>query len=370
MGSHDAAATNEQSFSPPRLLRSPHVQTMLASSPLRKLLLVNPARYLRRTQQEVILEVPDGVRLHGLFNPGVAPNGQMVILLHGWEGCAESCYMVASARQLLGLGYDVFRLHLRDHGPSHGLGLGYDVFRLHLRDHGPAHGLNRELFNSTRLDAVVAAVTRIQQLYERSATYLVGFSLGGNFALRCAARMVGQAEQLRRVIAICPVLNPVATMDALCARHNRVYERYFKYRWRRSLEKKLRHHPELGYQGVFDQLPNLREMNRYFVPNYTEFGDEASYLRAYAITGNVLDKIAVPCHMLLSADDPIIPLADLKQVATPDQLSVEIAPFGGHVGFIKNWRLHSWLDERLPELLAARAAEPCDPAVLLRTPAL
>ncbi len=313
---------------------------------MRKLALLSDGRNLRKSQQEVILEVLDGIRLHGLFNASPEPNGQLVILLHGWEGDADSSYMVSSAHHLLDRGYDVFRLHLRDHGPS--------------------HALNPDLFNSTLLDEVVAAVAQIKQRYDRSATHLVGFSLGGNFALRTAARMVDHDVQLDRVIAICPVMNPVATMDALCNGGNWLYQKYFKLKWQRSLEKKIEHFPALGYQGVFDKLGDLREMNQYFVPNYTDFKDENSYLRAYAITGAVLDKISAPCHMLLSADDPIIPLADLQHVARPENLSIEVAPYGGHVGFIKNWRLHSWLDERLIELLTEEATKTAKPWRSLR----
>src|SRR5690606_41569990 len=52
------------------------------------------------------------------------------ILLRGWEGSSRSAYQLTTAQRLLGLGFDVLRLNLRDHGDS--------------------HHLNRELFNSTR----------------------------------------------------------------------------------------------------------------------------------------------------------------------------------------------------------------------------
>ena len=71
-------------------------------------------------------------------------------------------------------------------------------------------------------------------------------------------------------------------------------------------------------------------------------------------------------NMLLSADDPIIPLADLQHVARPENLSIEVAPYGGHVGFIKNWRLQSWLDERLIELLTEEATKTAKPWRSLR----
>ena len=91
----------------------------------------------------------------------------LVILLHGWEGSADSMYV-------LSLGSYLFEL-------------GCDVYRLNFRDHGPSHHLNEEIFHSCRLDEVVGAVRAIQRAL-RSTRRSTGFSLGGNFALRVAAR--------------------------------------------------------------------------------------------------------------------------------------------------------------------------------------
>ncbi len=123
-------------FRPPRLLRNPHVQSVLASSALRRLLHRRRNREVEARSSEVLLDCGDGVRLQGFHAATPArPARGLVVLLHGWEGSAQSSYMLGVGRRLLDAGYDVFRLNFRDHGAT--------------------HHLNREIFHSCRIDEVL-----------------------------------------------------------------------------------------------------------------------------------------------------------------------------------------------------------------------
>src|SRR5690606_29959051 len=109
-------------YRPPRWLRNAHVQSVLAGSPLRRRRgLVALAATGAQTRQ-VEVDGGDGVRLMGLHTtrPGMAPRG-MALLLHGWEGSAESAYVCLAAAGFLARGWDVFRLNFRDHGGTHHL---------------------------------------------------------------------------------------------------------------------------------------------------------------------------------------------------------------------------------------------------------
>jgi predicted alpha/beta-fold hydrolase len=321
--------SNRTPFDPPPGLRNAHLQTILSSTWPRKWFIARRARALTRSAEDVVLRCGAGIRLHGLYNGHPGGGRALAILLHGWEGCAESSYQLSTAQTLSAAGYDVFRLHLRDHGPS--------------------HHLNPELFNSTRLQEVIDAVREIQGLYPRPQTFLAGHSLGGNFALRIAARAPAENLQLDRVVAVCPVLNPLRTMDVL-EHGNQIYHRYFVHRWKRSLQTKLAHFPELGYGDSLLALQTIGEMNDYFVPNYTGFEDPESYFNAYALTGDTLAGLAVPSQLIISLDDPIIPADDLRHIASSDCLTVETTAHGGHCGFLMNWRMQGWIERRFLEL--------------------
>jgi len=316
-------------FDPPPSLRNRHVQSILGSSGLRTRRVRRRARAFLAASHDEILDCGDGIRLHGRYTENHAPERGLAILIPGWHGNADSNYLVSSA--------------------SHLYASGFSVFRLHLRDHGPSHHLNRELFNSTRLAEVVSAVEQITVLHPHARHFLGGFSLGGNFALRVALQAPARGIRIDRVVAVCPVLDPVHTMDALSASF--IYHQYFMRKWRRALTEKLRHFPDLGYAGELLELGSLQAMNEFFVPRYTEFSDTLSYLRAYAITGDRLAPLEIPSHIVTSRDDPVIPCEDLARLATPRCLEIEVTEYGGHCGFLQDWHLDSWIDQRLEILL-------------------
>ena len=317
------------SFNPPPVLRNAHVQTLISSTPLRSWPLRRRTRQLQASAQDVVLQCSDGIRLHGLYNPHPSPTRGLAILLHGWEGDAESSYQLSNAHSLHRAGFDVFRLHLRDHGPS--------------------HALNPELYNSTRLQEVIDAVREVQRLYPHDKNFLAGHSLGGNFSLRIAARAPQQGIELDKVVAVCPVLDPWRTMKEI-EDGSQVYHRYFVHRWKRSLKIKLDHFPELGYGDSLLEMQSLTDMNEYFVPNYTGYDSSRSYYDAYALTGDTLAKLEIPSHIILSQDDPMIPCDDLDKAARTRALSIETPRYGGHCGFLLNWRMEGWVDQRLLEL--------------------
>jgi hypothetical protein len=120
------------SFSPQRWLANAHVQSILPSLKLRKPWLNRRARDLLTVSVDHILDCGEGVRLLGHYSSqqaaGRAPAKNLAILLHGWEGSAESLYVLSLGSYLFQRGCDVFRLNFRDHGPSHHL--NEDIFHV------------------------------------------------------------------------------------------------------------------------------------------------------------------------------------------------------------------------------------------------
>ena len=71
------------------------------------------------------------------------------------------------------------------------------------------------MFHSNRIDEVVHAACDVAQRFPRRPLAVAGYSLGGNFALRLALRAPAAGLQLAHVAAVCPVLDPARTMDAM-----------------------------------------------------------------------------------------------------------------------------------------------------------
>ena len=208
-------------FAPPSRLRNPHVQSIYPSLPFRRPGVERRSGRLIDASEDVVLDCGEGVRLlahHATQQRiGRPAASRLAVLLHGWEGSAQSLYILSLGQFLLDQGFDVVRLNLRDHGES--------------------HHLNPELFHSCRIGEVVGAVRRIQQLNPDRALCLTGFSLGGNFSLRVGARARGAGIELERIVAVCPVIDPEHTLLRLESGWA-LYRQYFVWKWRRSLRKK------------------------------------------------------------------------------------------------------------------------------------
>ena len=317
-------------FDPPRWLQNQHLQSMFASLPLRQPGVARRTMQLAETSRPLLLDCGDGVRLLALHasqsSLGRRPARATVVLLHGWEGSADSLYLRTLGQAALQAGFDVVRLNLRDHGDS--------------------HHLNKGLFHSRRIEEVVGAVAAIQRLEPACELSLAGFSLGANFALRVGARAGAAGLSLRRIVAVCPVLDPAVTLDAL--EHGpAIYRRYFMFKWRRSLRRK-----QAAWPGVYDFRPLARErsltaMTERMVLEYTEYPDLATYLGGYAITGEALATLETDSRIILSLDDPMIPHRDLARLKRLPALTVTTTRRGGHCGFVDRLRGPGWIDREL-----------------------
>jgi hypothetical protein len=299
------------------------VQSLLAGWPWRHRWLRRQAAALLAASRDELVDCGDGVRLLGHYSGQPGSCKGLAILLHGWEGSAAAGYVVSAG----GLLYDA----------------GYAVFRLNFRDHGETFALNRDLFHSCRIDEVVGALAAISARYPANRTFIVGHSLGGNFALRAAARAPRAGLRLTKVVAVCPVLRPASTMRAL-EEGLWVYRQYFLRRWRRSLLAKAACFPDVYDFGDLRRFPTLTTTTEFFATQYARFPDLQSYLDGYAITGDALAHLAVPARLIAAADDPVIPIEDLDDVARTSALTVEVVAHGGHCAFLEDYGLRSWLD--------------------------
>lgn len=313
-------------FTPAIGLSNHHLQSIISSTGPRKWLEKKRCKQLLATAIKEVITTPQGVKLLGYLTKAPKSSKGLAILLHGWEGCSESLYMLSTGQKLLDQGYDVFRLNFRDHG-------------------GTQH-LNKDLFNSVRIQEVIESVKYLCDKYGGSHNLLCGYSLGGNFCLRVANLAKQQELKLDQAIAICPLLHPPTTMEALNTGFP-VYEKYFVKRWKNSLFKKLQHHSHLTYGDALSKLNSLDAMNDFFVVEHTGFESTQAYFEGYSILGDALQQLEIPTTIITSLDDPIIPAHQLNDLYDSPFLSIDLQDKGGHCAFIKNWKLESWVCDRV-----------------------
>jgi predicted alpha/beta-fold hydrolase len=327
-------------YAPPRWLRNPHLQSVLASSGLRRGLARRRRSTLAARSAAHVLDCGDGVRLHGYHTPHEDARG-LVVLLHGWEGSADSIYVTETAA----------RLHAE----------GFAVFRLNFRDHGDTHALNRGLFHSCRIGEVVGAVAAIQHRFRPDWLALAGFSLGGNFALRVALRAPQAGIRLAHALAVCPVVSPASGLFGIES-GPWFYQRHFLRKWRRSLRRKRAAFPDAEWFAADEYAGDLRGLTRALVARHTAFGSLEAYLEGYSIAGEALAALAVPATILTAADDPIIPVADFRTLELPPNAHLDIVAHGGHCGFLTGASLRSFTDDYIASRMRAQRDGAAAPA--------
>ena len=303
-------------YQPPKWLRNPHLQSALSSSTLRRRRGLRALNASGARTTEHIFDGGQGVRLQGWHSALPDGGGQgLALLLHGWDGSVDSSYMRMTAACLLEAGFDVVRLNFRDHGQT--------------------HHLNEGLFHSNLLDEVVQAAGDVARRFPARRMVVAGYSLGGNFALRLALRAPAAGLALERAVAVCPVLDPATTMTEM-EREHPLYHWYFQRKWRSSLERKRELFPAVHDYDKTVLSKGLRELTDWLVERHTDFGSLDDYFNGYSIAGERLATLQVPADILMAEDDPVIPVGTFRDWQLPTHAHLEIAPWGGHCGFIEN----------------------------------
>ena len=312
------------SFNPGPVIRNPHLQTIFSSLRIRNL-----GKYsILNQSREVIVDAGEGVRLLGYHSKTpLASSKGLVVFLHGWEGSTSSAYIISAAHAFLTRGYDVFRLNLRDHGGS--------------------HHLNKGLFHGALLDETFNAVRNVAAMAVAGPCFLVGYSLGGNFALRIAAKQGKmQPTFLRQVFAVSPVLDPQKSTAKL-DRQYFIYRKYFLYKWKDSLRlKQALYREDYDFSRIL-RLKSCLAMTELMVTEYTRFKGLQDYFGRYTLNREWCESLTVPSYVIAAADDPLIEKEDFESLEGFPHLSVQIERYGGHCGFFSDFRFRCWAEEEI-----------------------
>ena len=301
-------------FTPPWLLRGGHAQTLLASAPTRNVAIRARAVDLLGESERLTLRARNGAILHAWYATGEVRR-PLVIIVHGWLGSHEASYVLSSGSALWAAGFDVARLNLRDHGGT---------------DH-----LNEEMFNSARIEEVVDAVEQLIALHGNGPVGVLGFSLGGNFALRIGVAASRQDLPVGAVLAVCPLVDPASSI-ACIDRGMPVYRAYFMRKWHAALDAKKAAFPALYDFTHTYALRGVGSTTDYFVREHTEFGTPREYFAHYTLTGDALADLAMPTRILAAKDDPVIPAGDFERIAPTSQLTIQLTSTGGHCAYIED----------------------------------
>ena len=315
-------------FIPKPWIRNPHIQTILGSLRIRS----QDRHPMIECAKETIIDGGNGVRLRGYHSlQSFGKSRGLITLLHGWEGSSDSTYVLSTGKYL----YD----------------RGYDIFRLNLRDHGDSHHLNEGLFHGALLEETFQAIYNISRLSKNGPYYIIGFSLGGNFALRIALKQSSsRIENLKHIISISPALDPykaTLSIDASLA----IYRYYFLNKWKGSLRKKQLLFPDRYDFHEILTMKTCMALTEAIMLYYPDFKSYREYFNQYTLLGDVFANLSVPVTIIASEDDPIVTIDDIHGLRESRYLDISLQAYGGHSGFLDFAPYYCWYEREIEQIL-------------------
>ena len=181
---------------------------------------------------------------------------------------------------------------------------------------------------------VHAAADLVRRLHVRDLV-VAGYSLGGNHALRLGLRARRAGLPLRHIAAVCPLVDPAGTMDAM-ERDGRFYDWYFRRQWRGSLQRKRELFPERFDYDDAVLAQDMRGLIGWLARRHAGFDSAEAYFDSYSIAGDRLAGLDVPASILMAQDDPVIPIEHFRHWQLPAGTTLEVARWGGHCAFVEN----------------------------------
>ena len=239
-----------------------------------------------------------------------------VIIVHGLEGSADSQYVIGTGSKAWAAGMNVVRMNMRNCGGTEKLtptlyhsGLSADV-----------GAVAEELIREDRLERIA----------------IVGFSMGGNLAMKLAGEWSAHApRQVKAFAAVSPAMDLAASADALHSWQNWLYEQRFLRGLRRRFQRKAMLFPNRYDLAHLERFASIREFDDRITARYEGFTGADDYYHR-ASSARVLDKICVPTLVIHSKDDPFIRLLPETRARLADNPAIHLIETsrGGHCAFL------------------------------------
>jgi predicted alpha/beta-fold hydrolase len=222
---------------------------------------------------------------------------------------------------------------------------------LNLRDHGDSHHLNEGLFHGALLDETFDAVNQLAQLEKDLPAYIIGFSMGGNFALRIARKNSRiPIQNLKSVFAVSPPLDPYKTTLAIDNGYF-FYRQYFLKKWKRSLIKKQQLFPQKYDFSKMLKAKTCMELTEDIMLYFPELPSYRDYFNLYTLKNDFFQNFTLPVKIFIAEDDPVIPKEDYCSLQENKFFQILRQRFGGHCGFIDLFPMSCWHQERIAEII-------------------
>lgn len=255
---------------------------------------------------------------------------RLVIILPGLEGKSNSLYARACVRYFYKEGWDAMGMNYRGcSGEPNRLLRGYHM------------GAS---------DDVKTVVEHSIEAHGYKEIVLVGYSLGGNLALKYAGEECEDLpKEMKSVIAFSAPLDIEKSDARLNKWYNWHYLKWFMFPLNLKANRKKKQFPQAlkNYQGFF-MSGNFTYFDKHFTAPANGYATVEEYWQA-ATAKPYLKDIQIPALLVSAEDDTFISenCYPVEAAEENSNLYLEIPEHGGHCGFIRNFFEPSWwMEER------------------------
>lgn len=240
-----------------------------------------------------------------------------IILLHGLESSSNAHYVRGLSDKAFVAGFNAVRLNQRNCG-------------------GTEH-LSEGLYHSGLTSDPLAVMRELIEVDGLPCFAAVGYSLGGNLALKLAGDFgANPPKELRAVCAVSATMDLAACVEALEQPPNQIYQRHFVRNLKKRMRRKARAFPGRFSLKALPGISTIREFDEaYTAPHHGFSGASDYYHRVSAI--RVVDKIGIPTLIISAANDPFVPPTPFQDATLLNNpyVTVRLTPDGGHCGFVE-----------------------------------
>jgi predicted alpha/beta-fold hydrolase len=258
-------------------------------------------------------------------------NDELVLIIHGLEGSAQSKYVISLGTRAIEQNFDVLAMNLR--------GCSGELNRLYRSYHSG---------ETQDLDQVINHIVKSNR-YKR--IFLVGYSLGGNQVLKYLGETRKYAP-IAKAVAISVPCDLHASSVEISKSKNFIYLHRFLNSLKPKLFTKNELHDQKLSETAIKEIKNFSDFDNLYTAPAHGFMNSLDYY-TQSSSKQYIPFIEKNTLIISALDDPFLSEScfPFEETNKNKFVYLEVPNFGGHVGFNVqlNYKKDFWLENRILE---------------------